>query len=269
MNATTTTIDATDHGGGTLMPLGRVVRAYAVEAKYEALRVLRTPGIAIPFLLLPVPIYLFFGVMIPGAEIAKNPAVGSYLFVSWCVFAAMGPGMFGAGCALAADREAGLFRLKRAQPAPAGAWLIAKTVVAMGFTAVAVLSLVVAAAVMGSAHLAAWQLLTVAAVMVVGTIPFCAIGLCIGARTSAAAAPAILNMLFLPMLWLSGLFFPLPGILEKFVVIWPAFHLNQLATGWAGIDQFSFVAPAVAAAVLLGVTVLCCGLAIRRLTRQP
>ena len=35
----------------------------------------------------------------------------------------------------------------------------------------------------------------------------------------------------LPMLWLSGLFIPLPKYPESWAVIWPAFHLNQVALG--------------------------------------
>ena len=55
------------------MPIGRILRAYAKEVKYESLRMLRSPAFAIPFLLLPVPVYLFFGVMLAGPAVAKNP----------------------------------------------------------------------------------------------------------------------------------------------------------------------------------------------------
>jgi hypothetical protein len=55
--------------------------------------------------------------------------------------------------------------------------------------------------------------------------------------------------------------------MERWMVIWPAFHLNQLALGLAGVEQFSFVSPAIAGGVLVGVTVLFGGLAIRRLAR--
>ena len=48
--------------------------------KYESLRMLRSPAFAIPFLLLPVPVYLFFGVMLAGPAVAKNPGVANYLF---------------------------------------------------------------------------------------------------------------------------------------------------------------------------------------------
>jgi len=51
-------------------------------------------------------------------------------------------------------------------------------------------------------------------------------------------------------------------------VIWPAFHLNQVALGAAGITEFSFLAPHISAAVLAAITVLFGGLAIRRLARK-
>ena len=56
--------------------------------------------------------------------------------------------------------------------------------------------------------------------------------------------------------------------LEAWVVIWPTFHLSQLALGLAGVEQFRFIPTSFAAGVLLGVTVLCGGLAIRRLARH-
>ncbi len=102
-------------------------------------------GFTIPFLVLPVPVYLFFGVILPAAVIAKNPSVANYLFSGFSVFAVMGPALFGVGCALALERDAGFLKLKRALPAPGGAYLIAKMVMAMVFGAVAMILLVVAA----------------------------------------------------------------------------------------------------------------------------
>jgi hypothetical protein len=60
----------------------------------------------LPFLLMPVPVYLLFGVVIPGAAIDKEAGV-NYLFSGWCAFAVMGPALFAPGCALAVEREAG------------------------------------------------------------------------------------------------------------------------------------------------------------------
>ena len=251
-----------------LMPIGRICRAYANEVKYECLRMLRAPAFSIPFLLLPVPVYLFFGVMLAGPAVAKNPGVANYLFSGFSVFAVMGPALFGAACVLAVEREAGLLKLKRALPAPGGAYLIAKMMMGVLFAGLAMIALVAAALVAGQISLTASQLLIMTMVMTIGAIPFAAIGLFIGAHASGSSAPAFANLIFLPMLWLSGLFIPLPKFLERLAVIWPAFHLNQVALGSAGIREFSFLSPAISAAVLVGFTVIFGGLAIRRLARH-
>ena len=70
-----------------------------------------------------MPVYLFFGVLLAAPAIAKNPGVGDYLFSGFSAFAIMGPALFGVGCSLALERDAGFLRLKRALPAPGGAYL--------------------------------------------------------------------------------------------------------------------------------------------------
>ena len=267
MNATTTPV-LVDLGIGALMPIGRVLRAYANEAKYELLRMLRTPAFALPFLVLPVPIYLFFGVVVPAAIIAKNPGVANYLFSGFSVFTVMGPALFGIGCGLAVERDAGLLTLKRALPVPSGGYLIAKIFIGMAFAALAMILMLACAVLAGKITLSAPQLVIMFVVMVIGSVPFAAIGLFIGAFASGSAAPAYANIIFLPMLWLSGLFIPLPKFLEPWAVIWPAFHLNQVALGAAGVSEYSFVAPQISGAVLVGFTVLFGGVAIRRLARR-
>jgi ABC-2 type transport system permease protein len=267
MHAVTSTLNARPDAG-TAMPLGRVVGAYLAETRYESIRMLRSPGFSIPFLVLPVPIYLFFGVLLAGPAIAARPGIANYLFSGFATFAVMGPALFGVGCALAMEREAGLLKLKRAQPAPTGAYLISKMLMGMIFAAAAVSTLLVAAVFGGTVTLSGGQLAIIALVMIVGSLPFCAIGLFIGAYASGSASPAIANVVFLPMLWLSGLFIPLPKFLEPWAIIWPAFHLNQTALGAAGVAEFSFIAPSMSAAVLVAVTVAFGGLAVRRLARK-
>jgi ABC-2 type transport system permease protein len=258
----------TELPSGVPMPLRRVCAAYFTEVKYESLRMLRSPGFSIPFLLLPVPVYLFFGVMLAAPAIANRAAVADYLFSGFSVFAVMGPALFGVGCVLAIEREAGYLKLKRALPAPGGAYLLAKMVMAMVFALLAMSTLLVAALLVGKITLSATQLTIMTTVMTVGALPFAALGLLIGAYVSANVAPAITNLIFLPMMWLSGLFIPLPKFLEPWAVIWPAFHLNQVALGAAGVSEFSFMPPAISAGVLFAFTVVSGGLAIRRLARK-
>ena len=68
-----------------------------------------------------------------------------------------------------------------------------------------------------------------------GTLPFCAIGLFIGSRVSGRSAPAWVNLAYLPMTYLSGLFFPMPE--SSAPSCWLAgLPLNQLALQVAGVS---------------------------------
>jgi ABC-2 type transport system permease protein len=81
--------------------------------------------------------------------------------------------------------------------------------------------------------------------------------------------PAYANLIFLPVLWLPGLFIPLPKLFSRDVGgDLAGVPLESSALGTAGVSEFSFVAPQISAAVLLGFTVLFGGVAIRRLARR-
>ena len=102
---------------------------------------------------------------------------------------------------------------------------------------------------------------------VLGVLPFCAIGLYVGSLVGGNAAPALLNMLYLPMAFLSGLWLPLtllPGILSTIAPLWPAYHLGQLALKVVGFDMGQPIAMHVA--VLIGITTMIIELAQRRLS---
>ena len=110
-----------------------------------------------------------------------------------------------------------------------------------------------------------WALL--ALVNIIGVLPFAAIGLYVGALVGGNAAPALLNVLYLPMAFLSGLWLPLsmlPAVLATSAQVWPAYHLGQLALKVVGFDQHQPVWLHVL--VLLGFTVVFFLLAQRRLS---
>lgn len=250
------------------LPIRRTLRAYLVEAKLEMLAALRTPSSAIPFIVVPVAAYLLFGVLIAGnaATGEHGAGIADYLFAGFGVMAVAMPGIF-SGVIVATEREGRLLELKRALPLPPGAAIVAKVAMSIGTAAIAVTLVAGAALAAGKITVSLTQVAIIWGVLVVGTIPFSALGLLVGSLVSGSAAPAYGNLVFLPMIWLSGLFIPLPEALERWVIVWPTFHLDQLALGLAGVEQFTFIPPAMAAAALAGVTVLCGGLAVRRLAR--
>ena len=260
-----TTLTGTTANAPVLQPpsIGHLTRAYLTEARYELLRTLRAPAFAGPFLLIPTALYLLFGTMGPAPGSSRPP--GPYLFTAFTVMGIMGPALFGFGMGLALEREQGLIALKRALPMPKGAYLLAKMLMAVFFAILIASAIAVETWLLGRVPLSIAQTAAVTITAVAGTIPFCAIGLFIGARVSGRAAPAFVNLAYIPLMYLSGLFFPVPESIRWVALFSPAFHLNQLALHAAGTP--SILGPAINIAALIGVTVLFTGLTARRLAR--
>src|SRR5579885_2411958 len=215
---------------------GAVLASYLLEAHFEFLRVLRTPAFAVPTLLFPPMFYLLFGLLLNRG----NHDAAQYLFATYSVFGVMAPGLFGFGVGVAVERERGWLSLKRVAPMP-----------------------------LGGVRLALAQWLLLGAIAAFGVLPFCALGLVIGSRANAAAAPAIVNFIYLPMAFLSGLWIPLsmlPGVLSQIAPLWPAYHLAELALGVIGQGSSSGSVPWHILA-LVAFTAACFAIARRRLAR--
>ena len=246
------------------MPTTRLVGAYLAEARSEILRYLRLPSFLLPVMLFPAAFYLMFGVLM-GAR--SGPEASRYLLASYATFGVMSPGLFGFGVSLAMERDGGLLTLKRALPMPPSAYLLGKALMAMlaaGGVVVLLLSLAI-----GLAHvpLTAGQCLHLMLTGMLGVLPFCALGMLVGTLVKGQGAPGLLNLVYLPMAFLSGLWFPLkmlPELLQRIAPLLPSYHLNRIALDAVGISQAPVWGNVL---VLLGVSVLLFALAARRLRR--
>lgn len=210
------------------------LRAYALEARNEFLRLLRSPSFVVPTLVFPPMFYVLFAILLNHKG---GPQVATHLLATYGVFGVMAPGLFGFGVAIAMDRERGFLALKRAQPVPPGAVLLSRVAMAMLFAAVISLTLLAIGIAFGGVSLTIAQALTLVLLDVLGVLPFCAIGLYVGSVASGQGAPAILNMIYLPMAFLAGLWMPLsmlPPFIAKLAPLWPAHHLAQVALSVVG-----------------------------------
>lgn len=240
-------------------------RAYVLEARYEFLRLLRTPSFSLPCLLFPPVFYLLFGVLLGGKG---GPVAAQYLLAGYGVFGVIGVALFGFGVTVAMDREQGLLTLKRAQPMPPGAYLVAKMAMALLFAAIILLLLAAIAAGVARVQLSAAQWAGWAATCLLGVLPFSALGLWLGTLVGGRGAPALINLVYLPMAFLSGLWVPLtmlPAMLQTLAPAWPAYHLAQVAQKVVGVDAGRPLLLHVA--VLAGMTIVFFLLARRRLVR--
>lgn len=248
-------------------PFSATARIYLLEARSELLRVWRTPGFAIPTLLFPAMFYLFFGVLLAKGE--HGIAQSTYALAGLGSFGVMTPGLFGFGVGFAMDRGLGWLQVKRASPMPPLAYLFGKMAMAMLFAAIVSTMLCCMAAFLAHVSLAPTQWLALLVTLILGSIPFCALGLAVGAWAKPQSAPAIVNVIYLPMSFLSGLWMPLqflPAFMQKSATLLPAYHLGQLAYSAVGVSQEPLMPHVLA---LAGFTAIFLVLAARGYRRNP
>jgi ABC-2 type transport system permease protein len=246
----------------------RLLGAYLEETRCEALRLVRNVGLVLPVLIMPLGLYALFAFVITAEAMARDASLAVFLFSAFAVMGTSMPALFGLSTSLAMEREMGLLRLKRAQPAPAGSWLVAKIACGVGFGVIAYLPMLGLALAAGKLPLAAGAVLDMSLTLIACSIPFCALGLMIGTLAKGSAAAGYANLVYLPGCYLSGMFFPLPASMHWQAPVWPQFHVTQLALHAADTAKAQAEPVIVALAALIGFTGLFSFIAIRRLAAK-
>jgi ABC-2 type transport system permease protein len=166
---------------------------------------------------------------------------------------------------LAIERKEGLLALKRALPMPPAAYLVAKMLMAMMFNAIVIAILIAAALLIGHVNLGAAQFFKVWLFSIVGSLPFAALGLSVGVRASGRSAPAIVNFIYMPLMFLAGLFFPIPHSIHWMTYISPAFYVDELLAHAADLPVAGNLL--MYAILLAGFTLVLTASSVRRLAR--
>ena len=142
----------------------------------------------------------------------------------------MSGSLFGVALPLVQQREIGLLRRLRVTPVPAASVAIAHGVVAVftGFISLVTLMLL-GRMLFGMQMAGSWPVLT--AVYLCGACALVPMGLLVGSTArDLRTAPAIANLLFFPMMFLSGSAMPfaiLPDGVKRFARLLPTTYLNE------------------------------------------
>jgi ABC-2 type transport system permease protein len=213
---------------------------YLRETKYEFLKYLRLPIYSISTLLFPLMFYVLFGLLMNPHGSVGSLRVSTYLIATYGTFGIMGASLFANGVGVAAERGLGWMQVKRASPMPPFAYFAAKFAVSMMFGGIVLVLLLLLGTAFGGVHLPLAKAGTLIVTLTIGAIPFCALGLVIGLLVGPNSAPAVVNIIYLPLSFASGLWFPieaLPRFLQKLAVFLPPYHLAQMALGIVGMSD--------------------------------
>jgi ABC-2 type transport system permease protein len=223
---------------GPAMTGGRRARMLWTETRLEFLKLLRTPAFFVPTVTFPAFFYVLLGLSL-GSRGVGSTRMSTYLLASYGAFGAMGVALGAFGIGYAIERGQGWLTLKRASPLPPLVYFGAKLLTSMAFCLIVFALLAVLALAFGGVELAPDTWLLVALAVVLGAVPFCAFGLLLGSLGSPNAAPALVNLVHLPMAFLSGMWIPIQGLppaLRQAARFLPGYHYTQLALKPLGAD---------------------------------
>jgi ABC-2 type transport system permease protein len=235
---------------------------YLKEAKYEFLKNLRLRMYTASVLSFPIMFYVLFGLVLNGKQAIAGTSVPTYLIATYGTFGVMGASLFGTAAGLASDRGLGWLQVKRASPMPPFAYFIAKVITSMVFSAIIVLVLFLLGITLGGVRMPAPDFARLMGTLVAGSLPFSAMGLALGYFAGPNSAPPMINLIYLPMSFCSGLWVPfmfLPKVVQQIALVLPPYHLSQLALGIVGAGRHESVATHWE--VLVAFTMICLGVA--------
>jgi ABC-2 type transport system permease protein len=216
------------------------LRIHLLEIKYEFLKMLRMPAYALPTLLFPMFFYLFFGVGMGAQKPVGAVKMATYLLATYGTFGVMGASLFGFGVTVAIERGQGWLQVKRTTPMPVSAYFVAKIAMAILFSALVVTGLFTLGVTLGNVHLPFAAAARLFLILIGGALTFCALGLAIGYYAGPNSAAPIVQLVYLPLSFLSGLWMPiwlLPKALQRLAFFLPPFHLSQLALSAVGSNR--------------------------------
>jgi len=201
--------------------------------RFEIMRSLRNVRFVVFIAGFPVLLYLIYA---KQAGTFQGLTVAAVLMVSMAVWSGMGSAMFATGPQLAKERQNGWMRQLRVSPISAPRWFAAKVSQALLLIIPGFVLLVLLGFGYGHVHLAASRVAALAAVLLLGVIPFCVLGLVIGLVFDGQTAQVVQMLIMLVLAFLGGIFIPynhLPHVMQEIGKVLPSYHLVQL--GWNAV----------------------------------
>lgn len=201
----------------------------AAQAISESRMMLRRREVVFFSILLPTMFMLLFGSIFGNVKDGNGIAAISYLLPGYMVMAVMSVSFISLGIMTATERQHYILKRLGATPLSRAALIFGKIVA---------ISLIVTGAVvvLVSLGLAFYGVtikggpLDIAIIVLVGVLVFATIGLMVGGMVKAEAAPAILNAVYFPFLFLGGALLPLnqmPDWLQQIATLLPSYHFTN------------------------------------------
>ena len=222
---------APDQGRPAVASLSRMV---FTQTRAELRMRWRVPAFSLTSLALPVVFFTFFGLPVVNVVRADGISMGAFLVASFGAYAVGSVMVYSFGIGVAVERGMSVDLLMRVMPVPAGVYLLAKVFTSLVFSLLSLIVLIVYGVIVGGVTQPPLIWAEMVARLLFGSVPFIGLGFAIGYVAGPHSAPALANLIYLPLAFASGLFVPpsqLPRFVQGFAPYLPTYHYGQLVWG--------------------------------------
>ncbi len=221
-----TTSPARARRPGTLPLLAR-------QFRYQDLLFWRNPFSAFFTLVFPLMFLVLFNSLQGGSRLAERGGIrfAQFFTPGILVFAAVSATYVNLATSVAINRDEGILKRLRGTPMPAWVYVAARVLQATYAAVLASVLMVAVGMLLFHVKLMGHLLPAAVVTLLVGTVSFCALGLALAAVCpNGEAAPAMANFTWLPVAFLSPIFYPLdtaPQWLRTVGGIFPVKHFAE------------------------------------------
>ncbi len=208
------------------------MKLFLAHLKLQLKKTFRNPAFWAPTMLFPAMFYVFF-----GSTMSPDGIYSKFAIASFCIYAVVGVAFYQFGAGIAQDREEEFSTWVKTLPASSLPNSLAQASSAIILALGAVMLVIGASHIFGKTQLAFNSTLAVLAVCLLISIPAALMGIALGYATSAKAASALANLIFLPLAFLGGLWIPpiaMPEIVKSISIWTPTRQMAEFA--WSAVE---------------------------------
>lgn len=211
------------------------------QAHFEQISFWRNPAAAFFTFAMPV-LFLVVITALLGNDTATLPngvetKASSYYIASILAFSVVTATFTNLAMGTTIARDNGILKRIRATPMPPGAYLSGRVLSSLAVTLILVVIVVAFGVLVYDVSMPTDTFLPFVVTTIVGAASFCALGLAVTALVpNADAAPAVVNAIIMPLLFVSGVFIPIDDGPEWIRVVAEIFPVRHYLV--ASIDSF-------------------------------
>ncbi|MEK5394497.1 ABC transporter permease [Paenibacillus sp. FSL K6-2859] len=192
------------------------MRLITVQCKAEMLRIIRNPYYVCWSLLMPIMFYFIFTRVVNTGN--DDPTWRAHYLMSMATFSVMGSAIMTLGIRLVQERTQGWTTFIRITPLPGSVYFFGKMFGQTMMHLFSVICIFIAGYLINGVSLSAGQWVLSGLWILIGSLPFLAIGTLVGAMKRVDTASGVSNVIYMALAVAGGMWMPieiLPQLMQK------------------------------------------------------